>query len=597
MKKIILAILAAGAVAGSACKKGFLDRYPTTEISPQLFFKSESDLSMYVYGLLNHPGAGIYSAEQSTDNCATTGGQTIITMMTGSPNSRNMPNAWGWSRLRSINYFLENYQQARVAEEVKAHYAGIARYYRAMFYMDKIRTFSDVPWYGRTLNPTDTALLYAARTPRAQVVDSVIADLVFAAANVKESVPDGTPGRWSVKAAYARIALYEGTFRKYHPELNLAATANRFLDSARKQAQDIISSGKFKLANSYTELFNSADLSGNKEVILNCPYDVTKRGGSSSNNNGYMFGDYEQSPSRDLIQTYLMKDGSRYTDKPGYEQFQFVQEFTDRDPRLSMTIVPPGFVKRPATLPYVQQFANNFTGYHQLKGYFNFSTDAQITGSTDVPSIRYAEILLTYAEAVAEMGTATQTDIDNTIGLLRSRVGMPPLNMAAANAAPDALLAAKYPGVQGANKGLILEIRRERRVEMAMEGLRYDDVMRWYAGKSLEKHAFGMYFPGLGQYDLTGDGVADVLLVSKSTTIPPDAQRIKNSLGVTLIYNKVGNYGDASVDIYLENGDAGGRILTGKSTRTFVEPKYYYYPVPYAETSMNPNLKQLFGWD
>ncbi|WP_109694169.1 RagB/SusD family nutrient uptake outer membrane protein [Chitinophaga deserti] len=597
MRKIIIAILAAGAFAGSACKKDFLNRYPTTSVSPQLFFKSESDLSMYIFGLLNHSGSGIYLSEQGTDNCATTGNQTIINMMTSTPNSRNMPSAWSWGRLRNINYFLENYQQAKVTDDVKNHYAGLARYYRAMFYMDKIKTYSDVPWYGRTLNPSDTALLYAPRTPRAQVMDSVIADLVFASQNVKESVPSGTPGLWAVKATYARIALYEGTFRKYHPELNLAATANRFLDSARKQALDVMNSGKFTLAAKFSDNFNSLDLSGSKEVILNCPYDVTKKGGSSANNNSTVFGDYEQSPSRDLVQTFLMKDGTRFTDKPNYNQFGFVEEFTDRDPRLGFTIVPPGFVRLPATRPYVQTFSNNFTGYHQLKGYFNFSTDGQVIGSTDVPSIRYAEVLLTYAEAVAEMGTATQTDIDNSIGLLRGRVNMPGLNMAAANGDPDPVLAAQYPAVQGANKGLILEVRRERRVELAMEGYRYDDIMRWYAGKRLQIIPLGMYFPGLGQYDLTGDGVADVILISKNTAIPPDSEKIKNSLGVTLIYYKTGNYAEPGVAIYLENGEAGGRIVTGTTARTFAEPKFYYYPVPFSETSMNPNLKQLFGWD
>ncbi len=597
MKKVIFTILAAGALAGSACKKGFLDRYPQTSVSPQLFFKTESDLSMYIFGLLDHPGAGIYMNEQSTDNCATTGNQTVINMMTSNPNSKNMPDAWRWGQLRNINYFLENYHQAKVPDDVKRHYAGLARYYRAAFYMAKVKTFSDVPWYGRTLNPTDTAMLYSSRTPRAQVMDSIIADLDYAAQHVKESVPAGTPGRWAVKATYARIALFEGTFRKYHPELNLAGTANRFLDSARKQALDIMTSGKFTLSAKYEDLFNSADLNGNREVILNCPYDPTKKGGSSSNNNGYVFGDYEQSPSRDLVQTYLMKDGTPFTGKPGYEQFLFTQEFTNRDPRLALTVAAPGFVRLPATTPYVQTFANNFTGYHQVKGYFNFSTDGLVLGATDVPSIRYAEVLLIYAEAMAEMGTATQADMDMSVNKLRDRVNMPWMNVAAANAAPDPVLAAKYPNVAGAAKGLVLEIRRERRVELAMEGFRSDDINRWYAGKLLQTIPVGMYFPGLGQYDMTGDGVADIILISKSTTIPPDSEKIKNSLGVALIYYKTGNYAEAGVTVYLENGEAGGRIVTGSTARTFREPKFYYYPVPFAETSMNPNLKQIFGWD
>lgn len=598
MKKILLPIAGVVLLAGAAsCKKGFLDRFPQTSVSPQLFFKTESDLQMYINGLLNHPGAGMYQSEQHTDNCATTGGQTIISMMTSSPSSKNLPNNWTWGRLRNINYFLENYQKAAVADDVKNHYAGLAKYHRALFYMDKVKLFSDAPWYGKTINPTDTTLLFMKSSPRAQVVDSIMADLEFAVANVKEAVPAGTPGLWAVKATYARIALHEGTYRRYHPELSLQATASKFLETAKKQAADVMASGKFAINASYTQLFNSQDLSGNREVILNCPYDATKKGGSSANNNGTVFGDYEQSPSRNLIQTYLMKDGSRFTDQPGYQQKMFTAEFKDRDPRLSLTIVPPGFVRLPATRPYVQTFANNFTGYHQLKGYFNSSTDALVLGSTDVPSIRYAEVLLIFAEAAAELGNATQTEIDNSIGLLRNRVGMPALNIAAANGNPDAVLGTQYPNVSGAAKGLILEIRRERRVELAMEGFRYDDLMRWHAGKLLQTIPIGMYFPGLGQYDLTGDDVPDVLLVNKATTIPADKDKIKNSLGVPLIYYKAGNYAEAGVTIYLQNGETGGVIVTGNATRNFVEPKYYYYPIPYSETSMNPNLKQVFGWD
>jgi hypothetical protein len=246
-------------------------------------------------------------------------------------------------------------------------------------------------------------------------------------------------------------------------------------------------------------------------------------------------------------------------------------------------------------VPYVVRLNKNFSGYHQLKGYIN-STDSKILDGVDFPVHRYAEVLLTFAEAKAELGNLTQTDLDNSVNLLRKRAGVPNLVLAAANADIDPVLAAKYPDVTGANKGVILEIRREKRVEFAMEGYRLDDITRWHAGKLLEKIPEGMYFPGLGKFDLTGDGIEDIILIDKGTAIPPSASQESNSLGVKLVYYKAGAFGE-DVVVYLKNGTAGGAIVTETRARNFVEPKYYYRPIPFSEMLVNPKLApQLFSW-
>lgn len=602
MKKILYYILAGSLITTGACKKDFLDRYPQTTISPELFFKSEDDLSLYINGLLNHDGVGNYLDDQSSDNTATTGAVEVKVVMTGSPSSKTITSGWNWGRLRDINYFLDNYGKAAVTQEVKDHYAGLARYYRAVFYTGMVKRYSNVPWYSRTINPNDTAMLYMAPTPRAQVMDSVMADLAFAAAHVRATVPAGTPGVWAVKTFYTRVALYEGTYRKYHSELNLGSSANSFLEKARDIAKEIMGSGNFQLNNTnspekdYGTLFGSADLSANKEVILNTPYDLSKAGAGSSNINSTVFGDYEQSPSRSLIQAYLMKDGSRFTDIAGYETFGFVKEFENRDPRMKQTLVYPGFARITDSKSYVQRLNKNFTGYHQLKGYYNSSTDNVVLGSYDFPAYRYAEVLLTYAEALAELGTITQANLDESVNLVRSRAGLPALNLVAANGNPDPVLAAQYPQVSGAQKGVLLEIRRERRVEFAMEGYRYDDLMRWQAGKLLEKIPEGMYFPGLGRYDLTGDGHEDIILIDKSSNIPAEAQKEKNALGEVLVYYKAGSFGE-NVTVYLRNGNSGGTLVTEVTPRNFIEPKYYYRPIPYNQVVLNPKLTQSFGWE
>ncbi|MGN8059542.1 RagB/SusD family nutrient uptake outer membrane protein [Pedobacter sp. 22163] len=313
----------------------------------------------------------------------------------------------------------------------------------------------------------------------------------------------------------------------------------------------------------------------------------------SQNVNSTVFGDYEQAPAKDLLQTYLMKDGSRFTDVANYAQLGFVAEFKNRDPRMSQTIVYPGWIRVPDPTPYIQSLNKNFTGYHQLKGYVN-STDNAILNGVDFPVYRYAEVLLTYAEALAELGTLTQSQLDQSINLLRKRAGLPDLNLATANANPDPALQLQYPNVTG-NGGVIFEIRRERRVEYAFENTRFDDLMRWKVGKLLTKSPEGMYFGGLGKYDLTGDGVDDIILIDRTVTIPGEQQKEKNSLGVKLNYFRAGLIGtDATV--YLKNGNAGGNIVTENVTRTFEEPKFYYRPIPQQQVILNPKLKQIFGW-
>jgi len=595
MKKYIIYALFV-AVAFTACKKSDLDRFPQTAISPNLFFNTESDLSLYVNGLLTMPDRGTYLDEQSSDNVATTANVEVKNVMAGNINAQNTTSGWDWGRLRDINYFLVNYNKAKVSADIKNHYAGLARYYRALFYMDKVKRFSDVPWYSKVLNPGDKEL-FKPSDPRALVMDSVMADLDFAYQHVRENVPSGTPGKWAVAAFYTRTALYEGTYRKYHSELNLTASANTFLNTAVKIAGDIMASAKFSIYNTgkpdqdYAALFNSQDLTSNSEVILANIFDMNK--GRSESVNGTVFGDYEQAPAKDLVQAYLMKDGSRFTDQLNYATMGFVQEFQNRDPRLAQTIVYPGWIQAPNTTPYIEKLNKNFTGYHQLKGFVH-STDQATQNGVDFPVYRYAEVLLSYAEALAELGTLTQQQLDASLNLIRRRAGMPDLNMAQANANPDATLQQQFGNI-GSNAGVIIEIRRERRVELAFENTRYDDVMRWHAGKLLAKSPEGIYFAGLGKYDLTGDGIPDIILIDQSQTIPDESQKEKNSLGVTLIYYRTGTVG-SDATVYLQNVNTGSNIVTEAAVRNFQEPKYYYRPIPQQQVLLNSNLKQVFGW-
>src|SRR5690606_20817103 len=233
----------------------------------------------------------------------------------------------------------------------------------------------------------------------------------------------------------------------------------------------------------YLELFTSADLTGNPEVIFaNLHIANVKNSGAWAG----VFGNYEMSPARDLMESYLMADGNYLSSVPGYGNLTFVEEFTDRDPRLGHTYAHQGWELVYVTnyssgaANYVQQLNKNFTGYHQIKGFVN-SLDEDFRNGVDVPVMRYAEVLLTHAEAHGELGTLSQGILDVTVNALRKRAGMPDLTMSVPT---DPVQAARYPGLSDA---VLLEIRRERRVELALEGRRLEDLNRWNAGKLMEK--------------------------------------------------------------------------------------------------------------
>ncbi len=584
----------------AACNDDFMNRHPRTEIGVERFFNTEEDLKMYIYGLYNFPGHGTYAADGGTDNQATTSGAVEIKniMAAANPSSSTVTSGWSWDRLRSINLFLANVGRADVAPDVKAHYEGLARFFRARFYMDKVKRYSDVPWYENVIETNDDEALFKARDSRDLVIQKIFEDYQFAAENVKTDQPAGALDKWGVLTYMSRDALYEGTFRKYHNELGLASTANTYLQMARDAAKRIMDSKEFTLhttgkpGEDYLAIFRSGDLSTNPEIILATYYDPKEVTAGTSEWN---FGNYEPSPAKDLVQSYLMKDGSFYSSQSGYRTKPFVDEFQNRDPRLSQTYAYPGWeLIQTATYVsgagiYIQQFNKNFTGYHLIKGFVN-NKEADVYNDLDYPVLRYAEVFLNYAEAKAELNEFTQTDAELSVNLLRRRAGMPDFNM---NPGTEPLSVAKFGNISA----LLHEIRRERRVELAFEGFRYDDLMRWNAGKVLEKIPEGVYFPSLGKFDLTGDGVEDIYLIPSSGSIPADADKEVNSKGVKLVYYRTGGIDDSNATVYLSNGTS-GTIVTTKSMGTFVEPKYYYRPVPVQQITLNPALgPQLFGWE
>ena len=294
-----------------------------------------------------------------------------------------------------------------------------------------------------------------------------------------------------------------------------------------------------------------------------------------------------------MVNMYLMKDGSRFTDQPRWQEMSFLEETKDRDPRLAQSIRTPGYTRIGETTVLPPDLSVTVTGYQPIKFVqeptaSGGQVDRNDRNTNDLPVYRYAEVLLNYAEAKAELGTLTQGDLDISVNLLRDRAGMNDahLNMAAANANPDRYLSAKetgYPNVSGSNKGVILEIRRERAVELNQEGFRFDDLVRWKAGACIDQDIYGMYFAGAGEYDLSGDGNPDVILYNKGTAKPEAGSGV-------LVY-------EIGKDILL-TGSNSGYVYSHKNIvrNGFNEERDYLYPIPINERSLNPSLTQNPGW-
>jgi len=579
MKKLVYLYIIIAGFTITGCSKDYLDRTPQSSISPDASFKTLKDLELFTNSFYDYlPSAeGVYN--ESVDNIVKT---TLDDNLTG---KRVVPvngGGWSWSQLRNINFFLDNCFNT-LSETEAGPYAGVGRFFRAYFYFEKLKRFGDVPWYSKQLNPEDNELLMKARDPRTLVVDSILADLDYAIAKMSAVKSNERATKWTALALKSSVALFEGTFRKYHKNLNLP-DADKLLQISADAAKQLIDGKQYQVytgdgVDSYGALFRSVNSIG-EEVILARKFSDALQ--IWHNVNYYTITASYGKPGLEkrLVNSYLMKDGTRFTDKPNYEKMTFSEEVKDRDPRLSQTIRTPGYKRIGGAAALAPNFGNTVTGYQLIKFVGDVKYDNFNRSENDMPVIRYAEVLLNYAEAKAELGTLTQADLDLSLNLLRTRVGMPGLNLANANANPDSYLAADYPLVTSAQKGAILEIRRERRIELVMETYRWDDILRWKCGQLVTRQFKGMYFPSVGKFDLDQDGKDDLWIYEGNK---PTAS------GIQLL--KLGS------EILLENGTSGNVIINSHISKVFDEAKDYFYPLPLEDLQLNENLDQNPGWD
>ncbi|HTF30756.1 MAG TPA: RagB/SusD family nutrient uptake outer membrane protein [Flavitalea sp.] len=593
MKKIFFLLYAAAVLPG--CKK-LLDKEPIASLTSDKVFENANNMALYANSFYvdQIPSAiTIATGDNLSDYIS---GNNIPGLMSPSTNPNNVsglpstsPNtvsAWSWSALRNINYFLDNYNNnTDIPEATRNSFAGIARYFRALFYFGMVKQYEDVPWYSHALGIGDSTL-YKSTDPRALVMDSILADLDFAIVNVPTDKDNSasTITKWVALALKSKVCLFEGTFRKYHTELKLTESANDFLNKSMEASLEIINSGSYKLhstgkpASDYRDLFTT-EVPWSDEVILASSYSNSLKLWSQLNQ-------YFTSPTlgnrsglnKQFVDTYLNGDGSRFTDQPSFDTISFVNEMSNRDLRLQQSIRCNRY-KRLDGSPAPPDYAYTFTGYQVLKYTLDDKNlDFKSQNNNSIPIFRYAEILLNYAEAKSELGQLTVEDWNSTIKLIRARAGITNTDYPAT--ADPYLLKTYFPNI---SDPALLEIRRERGVELLCEGLRFDDIRRWKAGYLMEMPYLGVYVPQMNTlYDMNGDGVKNVAFVTAAPQSPV------TGVSYYLINNSF---------VSLTNGSYGNiHWLANYDEIRKWDDKFYYYPIPTDQLVLNPKLTQSPGW-
>ncbi|MBB3188206.1 RagB/SusD family nutrient uptake outer membrane protein [Microbacter margulisiae] len=491
IKKIFVALVTLLLV--TACNS-WLDKPPLTQFTDTNYWTSESNVKTFCmgfYSLFDGFGTGATSSISSNGG---SGSESDFYFTTFNDDQANnaidiFPTAapassttWStpYTYIRLANLLLTRINSVPISDAAKNHYRGIAYFFRAMEYFDLVRRYGDVPYINKYLDQvSDTALIWGTRTPRNTVMDSVLNDLNRAVALLyPKSVADTYTGANTVNqdvanALKSRICLYEGTYSKYQLGDNTRAT--EYLNQCKTASEAVMSSSNYALNSDYRTVYSSLDLTGNKETLLYRLYIdgiVTHSVVGYCNSSTIISG-----LTKDAVESFLCTDGMPIGLSPLYKgdvpnpTTLSIGQTTlkNRDKRLIESV--------DSTLCYISK--PNSSGFTSTTGYrisrFDNSTLTKTellapNNPTDAPIFWLPEILLNEAEACVELGDFDQTVADNTINKLRARAGVASLEVSNIPDDPK-----RDPDVSP----LLWEVRRERRVELMMDGFRYWDLRRW----------------------------------------------------------------------------------------------------------------------
>ncbi|WP_071147383.1 RagB/SusD family nutrient uptake outer membrane protein [Bacteroides ihuae] len=499
--------------------------------------------------------------------------------------TKNDERNWTFSYIRKLNIIINRVSSSSLTDEAKRHWVGVARFLRAMEYSKLVSKFGDTPWFSEAIENTDYETLYKEKDPRTTVMDSVLNDLSFACENIRKS--DGTMGLSINKAvAYAytsRLMLFEGTWQKYRE--NNTEYAKKYLQAAKNAAAELMSWGDYSLASSYKSLTTSEDLASNPEVII---YRSYVEGVVTHSLMTFQVTEAEiNSPSKDLIDSYLSSNGLpiNQAENTLYQGDKwFFDEIADRDPRMYANIDKTGLKLDGIEKVYAISgyFSNRFVN-EDLKTKAGGTSNTCIT---DAPVMKLNEVLMNYIEASVELSqlgayTLVQSDFDKSINLIRDRksTSMPHVLLSGSNLTVNGVTI-NDPNRDTDVPSLIWEVRRERRIELVYEGIRFNDLRRWnklnYADMALNAKL------NLGAW-LDKERFITWYNATYSPTTPITLETLKS---ITL--DRAGNTG------YIVP------ITDSTMLRTY-SAKDYLYPIPLDQITLyeakGKTLKQNSGWE
>lgn len=606
--KHIIYILSTFVVLGLMAVSCDLTESPQAEAGRAIVFGDEAGLRNYTYGFYNY--LPDYSSAHRINVMHDHSAKTNIGTYEQGAYTTSTSTSWSWSSIRNVNYFILYNTDPAVPEAVRNNYTGIAKLFRAYLYYDKLVTYGRVPWIDKPLDPTDDDL-YKTQDSRDVIIQHIMEDLDYAAENITVTgiTPySNTVNKWTALALKSRICLFEGTFRKYHANGSTygsqylegcTITANELLQAAADAALEVMNDGPYKLhtgtvyedggRGAYRDLFIS-DNPVTEEVMLSITQnrDLSVLGEANWYYNSTSYGPH-LSMTRSFAKTYLNADGSIYNEKNAAGYKSFAEETAGRDARMCQTIRGADYTRKDKSGTFVRtapDMSLSLTGYQYTKYVMDDSGyDNGRTNDNDVPLMRFAEVLLNYAEAKAELGTITADDWTRTIGALRRRAGITGGDLDTLPTVVDTYLQQTfYPNV---NSPVILEVRRERAIELILEGFRMNDLKRWACGSDWQTVPWdGVYIPGLDRpVDLNGDGTVDLYV-----TADADYQKTGQYKSVAMILNK-------EQKAYQVADDPNGGYVLGYELPRKWNDNMYVYPVPENVILKNDALKQNPGWN
>lgn len=444
-------------VCACSCGKTFLNQNPTDQLSTATFWKTQSDVDMALTGVYSHLiqgydytnstntgqgwGAGTPYWESLTDNAFSGAFSNVsigsIEATTGTIQSDAYNSSY--EAIEDCNIFLANVGKVQLSASVMNQYIGEVRFIRAWYYFLLAQLYGDVVLTFQPLGD-DPATFQLPRTPRAVVIDSVLSDLNFAAANLPNTSYSGHAVRGTALGYLVKVYL------------DLQQWQN-----AMTTAKTIMSEGKFSLyTGGYRGLFLKPGQNNNPEIMFSGRYQIP---------NCYSPADYLYTysssfqPMSLLVNDYECTDGLPITSSSLYNPSA---PYTNRDPRLLAAVLVPGVLYK-GGIPFVPAAIGASAGFLNKKGVD--STRATVIGTQsdqDWDYLRYADVLLMYAEAENELVGPDNT-VYNAVNAVRGR---PSVNMP--------LLPAGL-----SQDSMRTRIYHERRIELALEGQRYFDLKRW----------------------------------------------------------------------------------------------------------------------